>query len=63
MKHIFKVGDKVKWIYKHNIKKGVVIGITGKVKVVRYVSGSVAIVQFEGNKNPSKIPVDQLKFQ
>lgn len=72
MKAKIKPGDNVKWTYKHYLnsksftyitKKGIVVDVTGAVKNVRYVSGSVAIVQFEGNKTKSKVPVDELVKQ
>ena len=63
-----KSGYIINWTYKHNLnsksfvyitKKGRVLEITGKVKNKRYVSGCMIKVQFEGNKHPSTIPIDE----
>lgn len=60
-----KNGDRIQWTYEHHLnsrssvmrtKVGVLIGTTGSVKNDRYVSGSIAIVHFDGNKGVSKVP-------
>jgi CDGSH-type Zn-finger protein len=70
MPKYMKEGTRVEWTYEHKLnrnsstyitKKGTVQEITGKVKNKRYVSGSHAKVLFDGNKNPSCVPVNELK--
>ena len=64
-----KPGDRVRWTYKHHLNRyahtyitkiGLVLEITGAVKNVRYVSGTHAKVQFEGNKHPSIVRITKL---
>jgi hypothetical protein len=66
-----KSGATVEWTYKHHLnrksftyitKTGIVQEITGKVKSVRYVSGSHAKVLFKGNKHASIVPIKELKL-
>lgn len=66
-----KPGDIVRWTYRHHLnsrssilrsKEGVLIGITGKVKNKRYVSGSHAKVHFKGNKHPSIVPIKEIEL-
>jgi len=67
----FKEGVRVSWTYKHFInrksftyitKTGTILEIAGKVKNVRYVSGTHAKVQFDGNKYPSIVPIKELHY-
>jgi CDGSH-type Zn-finger protein len=66
-----KKGSTVEWTYKHHLnsksfiyitKTGIIQEITGKVKNIRYVSGSHAKVLFKGNKHPSIVPIKELKL-
>lgn len=64
------IGDRVTWTYKHSLNRksktyitkiGVIVGFTGAIKKQRYVSGSVAIVLFDGNKHTSKVLLKELE--
>jgi hypothetical protein len=70
-KKFFKKGDRIEWTYKHHLngrsftyitKIGSVIGMTGAVKNVRYVSGSMVKVLFDGNKHPCIKHVNEIKL-
>lgn len=69
MKKWFNKGDRVMWSYQHSLnskskttitKYGTVIEMTGGVKNVRYVCGSYVVIQFDGNKHPSKKPISEV---
>ena len=63
-----KKGDTVKWIYRHWLnslsstkvtKTGIFLG---EVKhTVKYSGKQLAVVQFEGNKKVSRVPLSELK--
>jgi CDGSH-type Zn-finger protein len=64
-------GSTVEWTYKHHLnsrsfiyitKTGIIHEITGKVKNIRYVSGTHAKVLFKGNKHASTVPINELKL-
>lgn len=66
---MIKAGTRVQWSYIHSLnskskvrryKSGTVIAITGKVKNVRYVSGTHVKVHFDGNKHPSTVPIKEV---
>lgn len=60
-----KSGSRIEWWYDHHLnsksitrrrKTGTVLEVSGRVKNVRYVSGSHIKVLFDGNKHPSCVP-------
>lgn len=64
-----KAGDRIQWTYRHHLnsrssvmitKSGVFKEVSGKLKNKRYVSGSVAVVHFDGNKHPSRVPYSEI---
>ncbi len=63
----FKRGDLVQWSYTHNLNKNSSIRITKVGVFIRNVchevgAGQDVVVHFNGNKNPSKVPLKELRF-
>jgi hypothetical protein len=62
-------GDRVSWTYIHHLnsksstiitKHGTLIRFSCAIKNFRYVAGTIAIVHFDNNKHPSKVPTKEL---
>lgn len=67
---MFKVGDRIKWQYNHhlnsksyfvNVKTGVFIRIIKHREHWKHHCCDIAVVKFDGNKNPSRVPLDELR--
>ncbi len=70
-----KIGDRVKWTYEHHLNRNSSTMITKKGVIKRFVgydgnptmndiapfTNDIVCVQFEGNKNPSRVPYGELK--
>ena len=54
-----KIGDKVKWTYKHHLNS---VSFTWKTKIgiVQKIDGEKADVLFEGNKTNTKVSIHRL---
>ncbi|MCK4817434.1 hypothetical protein KA005_16810 [bacterium] len=71
-KLLFKPGDKIHWTYRHALNSKSSTLITKYGLFLRYVTSNYkdggsrgthtifCYVQFEGNKNPSKIRIDEM---
>lgn len=62
-----KYGDKIKWTHEHYLNRRTFITVTkrgfyiGPIKhTARYGGKQLALVQFEGNKRTSRVPVSEL---
>lgn len=57
-------GDRVKWTYKYRITNGIYGWMTKEGEYLGLVRGSNRIgkVQFDGNKNPSKVEIEELEI-
>jgi len=61
-----KLGDKVIWQYRHQIgrkysSKKTKIGVVVEILRPTHAEPTEAKVHFEGNKNPSKVKIKDLK--
>lgn len=61
----FEIGDRASWTYRHwlNHKSSTLITKRGTIlRLVNKGNKKIAVIKFDKNKYPSRVPIDELGF-
>jgi len=62
---MFEIGDRAEWTYRHWLNRKSSTLISKRGTILRFFNKGntkMVIIQFDNNKYPSRVPIDELGF-